>query len=234
MWRRPRACRCGAAGCSSPAWAGRTTSRSPRCPISSCRAMCRPANATGRAMLSCRRWRRRRRALSAFRAKPDLATPSTATTSGRLPSGRSPPVERRRGTLRPHLPDGGVLVGQLHCGEDRATRAFAAVAGGAADWLRGRDDVAVVCVGAGFHHSLAVTGNGSVVAWGWNPAGQTSVPAGLSNAVAVAGGQLHSMGLTAEGKVICWGWDPYGTYPQVVTPQGLPPATAIGAGGYYG
>ncbi len=35
-------------------------------------------------------------------------------------------------TLRPHLPDGGVLVGQLHCGEDRAARIFADVAGGAA------------------------------------------------------------------------------------------------------
>jgi alpha-tubulin suppressor-like RCC1 family protein len=37
-------------------------------------------------------------------------------------------------------------------------------------------------------HSLTVRTDGTVVAWGWNGYGQTSVPTGLSGVVAVAAG----------------------------------------------
>ena len=44
-----------------------------------------------------------------------------------------------------------------------------------------------------------------VTAWGWNDYGQTDVPSGLTNVVAIAGGAEHSLALTAEGRVVAWG-----------------------------
>ena len=44
-----------------------------------------------------------------------------------------------------------------------------------------------------------------VVAWGDNDSGQTNVPSGLSNVVAIAAGGYHSLALTAEGRVVAWG-----------------------------
>ena len=41
---------------------------------------------------------------------------------------------------------------------------------------------------AGFDHSLAIRNDGTVMAWGNNFSGQCSVPASLSNVVAVAAG----------------------------------------------
>jgi len=45
-----------------------------------------------------------------------------------------------------------------------------------------------MAVAAGYYHNLALRSNGTVVAWGLNSDGQTNVPAGLSNVVAVAAG----------------------------------------------
>ena len=44
-----------------------------------------------------------------------------------------------------------------------------------------------------------------MVAWGRNDGGQTDVPSGLSNVVAIAAGGYHSLALTAEGRVVAWG-----------------------------
>ncbi len=66
-----------------------------------------------------------------------------------------------------------------------------------------------------------------VVAWGWNEYGQTNVPAGLSNVVAVAAGSGHSLALTAEGCVVAWGANEYG---QSSVPSGLTDVVAIAAG----
>jgi alpha-tubulin suppressor-like RCC1 family protein len=55
---------------------------------------------------------------------------------------------------------------------------------------------------------LAITSDGVVVAWGVGiPAlyanyGQTNVPAGLSNVVAIAAGGDHSLALKADGSVV--------------------------------
>src|SRR4051812_21495190 len=46
---------------------------------------------------------------------------------------------------------------------------------------------------------------GTVVAWGGNQRGQTNVPAGLTNAIAVAGGTFHSIALRSDGTVVAWG-----------------------------
>jgi hypothetical protein len=57
----------------------------------------------------------------------------------------------------------------------------------------------IVGIASGHYHSLAITAEGSVVAWGipafYGNYGQTNVPAGLSNVTAVAGGWVHSLAL---------------------------------------
>ena len=55
----------------------------------------------------------------------------------------------------------------------------------------------------------------TVVAWGANTSGESNVPAGLTNAIAVAGGAAHSLALKADGTLIAWGED----LPQHVAQQ---------------
>jgi hypothetical protein len=52
--------------------------------------------------------------------------------------------------------------------------------------------------------------NGQVVAWGDNWAGQTTVPAGLTNVTGIAGGAYHSLALKSDGTVAAWGDNRYG------------------------
>lgn len=74
-----------------------------------------------------------------------------------------------------------------------------------------------VSVAAGAEHSVALTGNGLVWAWGRNQSGQTGqktdIPyhaeprlvMGLSNVVAIAAGGAFSAALKADGSVWVWG-----------------------------
>ena len=62
-----------------------------------------------------------------------------------------------------------------------------------------------VAVAAGEYHSLALTADGRVVAWGWNGSGQTNVPPDATNVVAIAAGNLRSLALRADGTLVCWG-----------------------------
>ncbi len=64
------------------------------------------------------------------------------------------------------------------------------------------------------------------VAWGNNASGQTTVPTGLSDVIAMAAGKDHSLALKSDGTVVAWGT---GT---AVTgmPAGLSRVTAIAAG----
>ena len=66
-----------------------------------------------------------------------------------------------------------------------------------------------------------------VIAWGSNSAGQTNVPAGLSNVVAVAAGGYHSLALQADGFVVGWGDNSYG---QAPAPVGLSNVVAVAGG----
>jgi alpha-tubulin suppressor-like RCC1 family protein len=68
---------------------------------------------------------------------------------------------------------------------------------------------------------------GTVFAWGDNGAGQTNVPAGLSNVVAIASGDYHSLALRADGTVVAWGLNTYGA---TNVPTDLTNAVAIGGG----
>ena len=69
-----------------------------------------------------------------------------------------------------------------------------------------------------------------MVAWGDNDNGQTNVPIGLSNVVAVAGGWVHSLALKADGRVVVWG-SPYYGIPDV--PASATNVVAIAAGWYH-
>jgi alpha-tubulin suppressor-like RCC1 family protein len=54
-----------------------------------------------------------------------------------------------------------------------------------------------------------------VAAWGentdaeGNAAGQSQVPGGLGNIIAIAAGDYHSLAVTASGKVVAWGDNGY-------------------------
>jgi len=67
-----------------------------------------------------------------------------------------------------------------------------------------------------------------VVGWGDNGQGQTDVPSGLSNVVAIAAGDGHSLALTAEGRVVAWGSFWWGR--ETDPPSGLSNVVAIAAG----
>ena len=70
--------------------------------------------------------------------------------------------------------------------------------------------------------------SGTVVAWGLNDDGQTSVPVGLSGVTAIAAGRFHTVALKNDGTVVAWGSNSDG---QTSVPVGLSGVTAI-AGGY--
>ena len=53
----------------------------------------------------------------------------------------------------------------------------------------------VVAIEAGGKHTAALKQDGTVVAWGHNGNGQTTVPAGLSGVVAIAAGEYHTVAL---------------------------------------
>ena len=80
------------------------------------------------------------------------------------------------------------------------------------------------------YYSLALKADGTVVGWGDNSYGQTNIPAGLTNVVAIAAGDYHSLALKADGTVVGWGDNSYG---QTNIPAGLTNVVAIAAGGYH-
>jgi len=80
---------------------------------------------------------------------------------------------------------------------------------------------------AAFLAALPARASGTVTAWGYNNNGQTDVPAGLTNVVAVAGGEYHSLALRADGTVTAWGYNGYG---QTTVPAGLSNVVAVAAG----
>jgi len=69
----------------------------------------------------------------------------------------------------------------------------------------------VSAIAAGVNHSLALKKDGTVVAWGNNDYGQSTVPAGLRNVRAIAAGDGYSMALKQYGIVVAWGRQSTGT-----------------------
>jgi hypothetical protein len=106
----------------------------------------------------------------------------------------------------------------------------------------------VIALAAGYYHSLALNGNGTVDAWGAgttnNPSdgtdfGQSIPPPGLTNAVAIGAGAYHSVALKRDGTVAAWGAgltnDTNSSYQlgQCIVPPGLSNVTAISVGGLH-
>jgi hypothetical protein len=92
---------------------------------------------------------------------------------------------------------------------------------------------AVIALLAG---SLTCLNGATVVAWGPGSFGQTNVPAGLSNAVAIDGGAEQSLAIRSDGTVVAWGSydnnDGRGSQPMFV-PEGLSNVIAIACGGWF-
>jgi Regulator of chromosome condensation (RCC1) repeat len=88
----------------------------------------------------------------------------------------------------------------------------------------------VTAIAAGGRHTVALKSNGSVVAWGNNGDGQTTVPlAAQSGVTAIAAGERHTVALKSNGSVLAWGYNGYGqTTVPVAAQSGV---TAIAAGG---
>ncbi len=72
----------------------------------------------------------------------------------------------------------------------------------------------------------------SVMAWGDNTYGQSSVPAGLTNVVAIGVSAIgeHNLALKSDGTVVAWGGDWYG---QANVPAGLSNVVAVAGGGEF-
>jgi hypothetical protein len=71
---------------------------------------------------------------------------------------------------------------------------------------------------------------GTVVGWGLNDKGQTDVPVGLRDVVAVDVGQFHTVALKSNGTVVAWGYNFQG---QTDVPAGLSGVVAISAGDFH-
>ncbi len=95
---------------------------------------------------------------------------------------------------------------------------------------------------------LALKSNGTVVAWGAgtsnNPSdgldfGQSIVPAGLTNVVAISAGVFHSLALKSNGTVVAWGEGASNNpadsndFGQSMVPPGLSNVVAVVAGFYH-
>jgi hypothetical protein len=88
----------------------------------------------------------------------------------------------------------------------------------------------VIAVAGGGYHSLALKSDGTVVAWGDNSLGQSTVPTTLTGAIAIAAGGYHSLALKSDGTVVAWGDDLSG---QGTVPTNLTGVIAIAAGGVH-
>jgi len=82
-------------------------------------------------------------------------------------------------------------------------------------------------VATGSHFSLGLRQDGSVAGWGDDQFGQSAVPPGLSDIVAIAaGGRNICLALKSDGTVLGWG--------HVKVPQCLSNIVAIAGGGTWG
>lgn len=79
---------------------------------------------------------------------------------------------------------------------------------------------------SGGQFAVALKTDGTVAAWGSNTNGQSNVPEGLDNIVAVAAGAFHVLALKANGTVAAWGSTTGG---RTTVPPELPRITAIAA-----
>lgn len=63
---------------------------------------------------------------------------------------------------------------------------------------------------SGWGSANAAVQSGLVAAWGLNDSGQSDVPAGLADVVAISAGEKHSLALKTDGRIAAWGFNFYG------------------------
>ena len=85
-------------------------------------------------------------------------------------------------------------------------------------------------IAAGGNFSLVLKSNQTVVGWGDNSYGQTSIPDSLTNATTIAAGSSFGLALKSNGTVVGWGDNGYG---QTSIPGGLTNVTSILAGALH-
>lgn len=73
---------------------------------------------------------------------------------------------------------------------------------------------------------VAITDEGSLVAWGNGESGILDVPSPGAEVVAVSAWERHALALLADGRVIAWG---DGSSRQTLVPPGMKPAVAVAA-----
>jgi alpha-tubulin suppressor-like RCC1 family protein len=88
----------------------------------------------------------------------------------------------------------------------------------------------LAAIAAGDSYSLALKTDGTVVGWGDNSWGETSIPPGLSNVTAISAGYIHCLALKTNGTVVGWGDD---SFSETNTPAGLSNVVAIATGWGY-
>lgn len=89
-------------------------------------------------------------------------------------------------------------------------------------------DVVAISASGGFTspgHTLALTSQGQVLAWGTEPSA-TNVPPAATNIIAIAAGEGRSLALNEEGRIFAWYWS---TEPDEFAPT-LSNVVAIAAG----
>lgn len=94
-------------------------------------------------------------------------------------------------------------------------------------------DVVAISASGGFTspgHTLALTSQGKVLAWGSEPTA-TNIPPSASNIIAIAAGEGHSLALDDQGRVFAWGNPQWGApLGQDEVTQSLSNVVAIAAG----
>ena len=95
------------------------------------------------------------------------------------------------------------------------------------DSFRLTKPAAITAVAAGGLHNLALKDDGTMVAWGSNGYGESTVPTGLSGVKDIAAGYSFSVALKNDGKITAWGDD---SFEQCRPPSWVSGFTAIAAG----
>jgi hypothetical protein len=87
-----------------------------------------------------------------------------------------------------------------------------------------------VAIAAGDWHTLALSVDGSVLAWGNDANGQCDIPGDLNSVISIAAGGYHSLALKLDGTVAGWGANDDG---QALAPSTLKNAVEIAAGSWH-
>jgi hypothetical protein len=88
----------------------------------------------------------------------------------------------------------------------------------------------VTAIAGGANHSVALKSDGTVVCWGDNSQGQSTVPANLTNVVSISAGDNFTLVRRADGSLVSWGLNDLG---QATIPTGLANVTGIACGGAH-